>query len=304
VDLSPEVEVLYQYGLELPSTAVEAILALPREQAVGELRQVLRDAIDNGAHLHHFADRYDNDELDFGLHALWLLSELRAAEALPEVLDFLGQHADVLRDVFGETISWEPLVGFIDGDLRPLAAWMKRPGLSSIGRSALSEAVAVAAENRPELRGEAMGFLREVLEAMLTAKPKDGVIDTPLISQMMGDVIRLRARELEGLVRELFAKDLVELTYCGDLEAVLGKLSVPADPPRLVPRMLDFYRSLLQASEPSQPDFGDGFDLFANHESPKSPFTTGFGESRAAEAGRNDPCPCGSGKKFKKCCMK
>ncbi len=25
---------------------------------------------------------------------------------------------------------------------------------------------------------------------------------------------------------------------------------------------------------------------------------------RAAKVGRNDPCPCGSGKKFKKCCMK
>ena len=23
---------------------------------------------------------------------------------------------------------------------------------------------------------------------------------------------------------------------------------------------------------------------------------------RAATAGRNDPCPCGSGRKFKKCC--
>ena len=22
------------------------------------------------------------------------------------------------------------------------------------------------------------------------------------------------------------------------------------------------------------------------------------------EVGRNDPCPCGSGKKFKKCCMR
>ncbi|WP_256326241.1 YecA family protein [Sphingomonas sp. NFR15] len=24
--------------------------------------------------------------------------------------------------------------------------------------------------------------------------------------------------------------------------------------------------------------------------------------ARAAKVGRNDPCPCGSGKKFKKCC--
>ncbi len=26
--------------------------------------------------------------------------------------------------------------------------------------------------------------------------------------------------------------------------------------------------------------------------------------ARSADAGRNDPCPCGSGKKFKKCCGK
>ncbi|MBC8391880.1 MAG: SEC-C domain-containing protein, partial [Deltaproteobacteria bacterium] len=24
----------------------------------------------------------------------------------------------------------------------------------------------------------------------------------------------------------------------------------------------------------------------------------------APKVGRNDPCPCGSGKKFKKCCLK
>ena len=26
-------------------------------------------------------------------------------------------------------------------------------------------------------------------------------------------------------------------------------------------------------------------------------------EVRAVKIGRNDPCPCGSGKKFKKCCL-
>jgi len=28
------------------------------------------------------------------------------------------------------------------------------------------------------------------------------------------------------------------------------------------------------------------------------------GTSRTGKTGRNDPCPCGSGKKFKKCCLK
>ncbi|MBW2373532.1 MAG: SEC-C domain-containing protein, partial [Deltaproteobacteria bacterium] len=28
----------------------------------------------------------------------------------------------------------------------------------------------------------------------------------------------------------------------------------------------------------------------------------GAGGSRPGKVGRNDPCPCGSGKKYKKCC--
>jgi len=28
------------------------------------------------------------------------------------------------------------------------------------------------------------------------------------------------------------------------------------------------------------------------------------GEKKKSEVGRNDPCPCGSGKKYKKCCGK
>ncbi|MGB2727569.1 MAG: SEC-C metal-binding domain-containing protein [Halobacteriota archaeon] len=36
-------------------------------------------------------------------------------------------------------------------------------------------------------------------------------------------------------------------------------------------------------------------------EDSKSKFTKG--KSKEKEIGRNDPCPCGSGKKYKKCCL-
>jgi preprotein translocase subunit SecA len=35
------------------------------------------------------------------------------------------------------------------------------------------------------------------------------------------------------------------------------------------------------------------------HAAPQTPFV-----HKAAKVGRNDPCPCGSGKKFKSCCAK
>ncbi|HEY9857713.1 MAG TPA: SEC-C metal-binding domain-containing protein [Stenomitos sp.] len=34
-----------------------------------------------------------------------------------------------------------------------------------------------------------------------------------------------------------------------------------------------------------------------HHHAPQTPFVA------EVKVGRNDPCPCGSGQKFKKCCM-
>jgi preprotein translocase subunit SecA len=40
------------------------------------------------------------------------------------------------------------------------------------------------------------------------------------------------------------------------------------------------------------------------HETPPSDGTAVHGPARSAKVGRNDPCPCGSGIKYKKCCGK
>jgi uncharacterized protein YecA (UPF0149 family) len=64
--------------------------------------------------------------------------------------------------------------------------------------------------------------------------------------------------------------------------------------------MTKFYRKLTQPEKSAAPNFQEsGLEsLFGGAVSPKisAPATQ-------PSAGRNDPCPCGSGKKFKKCCM-
>ena len=42
----------------------------------------------------------------------------------------------------------------------------------------------------------------------------------------------------------------------------------------------------------------DGFDEVGRDPAAPEPV-----ENRFRDVGRNDPCPCGSGKKFKKCCL-
>jgi preprotein translocase subunit SecA len=38
-------------------------------------------------------------------------------------------------------------------------------------------------------------------------------------------------------------------------------------------------------------------------ETPETPSVPAAPVSKEPKVGRNDPCPCGSGKKFKKCCL-
>lgn len=90
----------------------------------------------------------------------------------------------------------------------------------------------------------------------------------------------LKAIEAIEIITEAFNKDVVDLGVCGDLEEIEIELGLRKE--RSTPR----------------PNFGL-FDFFKNDELlfPKPIINS------TTKIGRNDSCPCGSGKKYKKCCL-
>lgn len=90
----------------------------------------------------------------------------------------------------------------------------------------------------------------------------------------------LKAIEVIKIITEAFKKDVVDLSVCGDLEEIEIKLGLRKE--RATPR----------------PNFGL-FDFFKDDDLlfPK-PIV-----NNRTKIGRNDSCPCGSGKKYKKCCL-
>lgn len=307
--LLPEVEELYEHGIELPKSTIDGILALPREISIPALRQVLLDSIANGPY-HYHSSRYTEDNgLDFGLHALFLLSEMKAVEARPEVFKFLGQHEEILSESFGDFISWQPLTGFLNDNLEEVAVWLTSPGLSYLGRSYLTEALAVVANNQRELREPALLTFRTVLQTLRDGSADDGILDTNLVSSMLGDLMDMRAIECKDLFCELYEKELVNESMIGSLEEALAELEKPPEKPKPLVSMANFYRGFkepatkplpLRQSHPfptQNEPFGlaasKGPSLLSGGTPPKSEF----------EPSRNAPCPCGSGKKYKKCCL-
>ena len=89
----------------------------------------------------------------------------------------------------------------------------------------------------------------------------------------VGALVTLEARESISTLRHLYESGNVDLLACRDIEDVeieLGLRTRRSAPP---------------------PDFAQLFGL------------TKQDSVKRKKIGRNDPCPCGSGKKYKKCCL-
>jgi hypothetical protein len=165
----------------------------------------------------------------------------------------------------------------------------------------LGEALARAAEHDPALREPVLQVYREVLETMRDGHAGDCVLDTTFATGLVWNLIDLRATEFADLILELYARELVETLMVGSGENVLAEMELPAGKPVPLQSMAKFYREL-NPSVPSRdtPNFlnlADSLPVTSTapkrNQAPENDF----------EPGRNDPCPCGSGKKYKKCCL-
>ena len=125
----------------------------------------------------------------------------------------------------------------------------------------------------PEAKEPCLLALREQLERY---RDNDPALNAFLISYL----IDLGSVESLPLVKQAFDSDSVDLMVAGDLEDVEIEFQVRehrSTPPRLSPLQQQFVAMREQ-------------------------FESRQGMERR-KIGRNEPCACGSGKKYKKCCL-
>ena len=292
-----EIGELYRFGLDFPAPLRDSLLALPRESLIADLEKVIEDGIARGP---WFLEWWDFDETTwFPLHAVFLLGEAGARGSLPAVLRFLEQHPEILDFWLGDSISWQIIYPWVDAFLPELGEWMKTPGVSAKGKETVIGAVTQHALHHPARRDEAVAWMGELMDFFLASSLDANVIDTRTISSLVAEAIDLRAVELLPRIATLYDKRYISEIMIGGFESVRQDISAkgsPRDVKQVLP-MLSFYRQLKVGSTGNSPaDAGKGYrEIFGcPAEEPAAP---------AVSVGRNDPCPCGSGKKYKKCCL-
>jgi hypothetical protein len=305
---------LYEYGADLPDSRIQALLVLPRETLVADLCRVLEYETARSAAGPELGRA---DDSWAPVHALCLLGELGAAEAIDTVLGFLGIDPADLDFHLGDFGFNEAFAGIFGDSFARLGEWLKSPGIGSRAKGIVSGAITRQARRNPQLRAAASAVIGDIIAFMLAAKPADNVIDTMTLSNLVVDAIQLRATQLQSLIIQAWERDLLEEMIVGDLASILADLAAPPEPPPPVWSLHDCYAELRAWSAgDSDEDDGD-FEADEDADPPQwmpSALRAGGHASLysppdlepapAPTVGRNEPCPCGSGKKYKKCCMK
>jgi len=209
------------------------------------------------------------------VHAWRALGQLRAEAAVAPLLALMT----ALEDDYAADQELPEVFGLIGpAAIPPIAAFVAdRSNPTFPVATALGGLKEIAARN-PACRSDCIDILVRTLEPRPEADPM-------LAGFAVSSLLDLAAVETIDAIRAAFARDAVDLSVAGDVEDVEIELGLRERRATPAPR---YQISLPDLFEPPTPDF--------TWREPPAP-------RRVEKIGRNAPCPCGSGKKYKKCCL-
>jgi hypothetical protein len=268
---------------------IEAIRAATANRAT--VMPLLLDAI----------ERYDpkNEEEDNALFiSFHLFGQWREKSAYRVLARFLRRPdiETVLGDATTET-SHKVMANVFDGDPQPIYDIIHDPEADEFVRSRMFDALVMLVFQGKLDRTEIAQFLRS---AFTDLQPQ-GL--SAMWDGWQGAVALLALAELEPIARQVFQRRYIDVTivpfkdFEDDLKRACEGHPVEEWRRKEFEPFGDVVAELSHWAgfQPKKQRAADEFQLAAWSDTPvRNPFR---------DVGRNDPCPCGSGKKFKKCCL-
>ncbi len=298
-----EIELLYENDFSIGNDIITKILELPRQSLILDLNKVLKDSI---IRYHHFKTKADNEgfsdkNFSFVIHALLLLSEIEAAGSLENIFEVLRQEEDLIELFIGDILTeymWLVFYKTAASNLDACKKFMFEPGIYSFCKSSVSEMANQIVLHQSERRDEIVEWYRDIFRFFLNSSSNNNVIDSNLLGMLVNDVLDFKGVELMPEIEKLYEEEIVDLFACGDIDAVRKHLNEDdsEDYKRDIVSIFNIYEEI---NSWGNSDNTDDYNQDENTDPPGDikPANTG------KKPGRNDPCPCGSGKKYKKCCM-
>jgi uncharacterized protein YecA (UPF0149 family) len=296
---------LYRNDMRIDHTLIREILALPRESLIEDLHKVIYDSM---ARFDYFSQetKWSESTHDFILHAIFLLKELKAENSLQILLDILRQDEEYIDYWFSDFLTegiWESIYTLGYNRMDELSSFLKEPNRYCYCRTEISVAVAQIALHHPERRKDVIKWFGEMLTFFLDNKEDNNIIESEMIGLMVSDILDIKGSELIPEITEIYQNKLSSIGVAGDLEAIIDELTNPTlfyDNKRDLMDIFSKYEDIVN----TWAGYTEEEPIVVNDKKSDDIFTDNPVAEFSRKPGRNDPCPCGSGKKYKKCCLK
>lgn len=291
---------LEPYTGKFPIQALRAAIE-QREAITPELLHLIEAIAANPA---EFAKRKD---YMLPVFALYLLAQFREKRAFPMIVKIFSAPGETSYRLVGDTVTEglkQIFASVYDGNAAPLHGLIENNQADEYVRDAAINAILVLEKTGQMPRAEVIEYFRSLFRGKLQRSPSfawDGLVCA---------VTDLPAPELLEEVRQAYNEGLVD-EWVVDLKSVERDLASPKRWRQegyalITDAITDMegwacfhsdepYFTAQAKLEPSEASVGP---LASVDYGPATPFI------REPKIGRNDPCPCGSGKKYKKCCGK
>jgi hypothetical protein len=272
------IERLKFYDGTFPRRALEEAAAR-REQVTPVLLQILEEAA------HNVEDVYEQEDYMAHIYAMFLLAQFREKRAYPLVVDFFSAPGDIALEATGDVVTEylsRILASVCHGDVSLIKQLAENEEADEYVRNAALESLVCLVATGQMAREEVLAYYKSLFENGLSKQPShfwDG-----LVSCCTG----LYPEEVYPQIKQAFEADLID-KWVIDLDFVNGHLSLGRE--EILSRLQDDRYRLIE-------DTIGEMESWAGFQPPiqQQPIV------KKKKIGRNEPCPCGSGKKYKKCC--
>jgi Protein of unknown function (DUF1186)/SEC-C motif len=241
----------------------------------------------------------DPNALFFIFH---LLGEWREKSAYWSLAVLLRLPGDVLDTILGDCITettHRVMAAVFDGDPDPLYQIVRDPEADEFVRAKMCQAIAILTRRGDLPRDAAAAFLRDCYSQLEPQK------DCYVWSGWVDAVAWLGLTDLKPLVQQAFLRGSIDPGWLmfRDFEE---DLQYTVDHPDDEPLHADGDLSLFGDTVAEMSGWAFSKPKASSNDKLERGLPASFGmphRDPLRKVGRNDPCPCGSGKKFKKCCL-
>ena len=300
----PEIQLVYTKDIKDLQDDLDTLLALPKETLIKDLELVLTNTIERKAYYYNKFSNEDDATNTFIIHAILLLGELKAKDSLPVIFELLQQDEEFLEFFIGDFITeyvWQTLFYMIQDRLDICQEFMQLPGVYTFSKSEIASAVDQIAWHFPQRKDEVIKWYKTLFEFYVQTDIDENIIDSSLIGILIGSAVELKAKELLPLIKELYKQHKVDVFGCGTYTSVAIDIQSKEEHKhfRKLQSIKEIYHTIITTWSSYIGEEGNHDDDDTFYEDWKEEPII-----KKRKVGRNEPCPCGSGKKYKKCCLK